>query len=559
MRARSVNARIFAGFAVAIAVALLVGVAGIWRMHQISTNLEAISEHSLQPINEVADIRSSVDQIEMNIRAHAATDVFFEKQNFVSDTQGALDQAATHVESFRATQPSATELEQVAALESDLAALTPIVFDQLMPLSDANKLEAFQATFKEKAAPLFADAQEAADSLMAAENAAAAQELSHAQSAYTQAVVGLVAILLLGIAVATLLGLMISRSIVVPLRDSVETLERVAEGDLTASVQVVGTDEMAMMGTALNATVARTAEALASIAGGASTLASSSQTLAMTSAAMGAAAEQTSDVAGNVSAAATQVSGNVGHAVLGAQGLGSSIQEIAQSAAEAADVAAAAVTDAADVNRTVERLESASEQVGEVVGMITKIARQTHLLALNATIEAQRAGEAGKGFAVVADEVKDLARQTADATEQIDRTIAGIRLEVEAATTALDRITQVIGHINETQTTIAAAVEEQNQTTGDIIERMSQAAAGAEEIATTIHGVASAATETSQGVEQARAAVAELASLADDLAHTAARFRVEPHDVDDDVAPRTAARPLLTELDAAPGAAPTPA
>ena len=255
MRARSVNARIFAGFAVAIAVALLVGVAGIWRMHQISTNLEAISEHSLQPINEVADIRSSVDQIEMNIRAHAATDVFFEKQNFVSDTQGALDQAATHVESFRATQPSATELEQVAALESDLTALTPIVFDELMPLSDANKLEAFQATFKEKAAPLFADAQEAADSLMAAENAAAAQELSHAQSAYTQAVVGLVAILLLGIAVATLLGLMISRSIVVPLRDSVETLERVAEGDLTASVQVVGTDEMAMMGTALNATV----------------------------------------------------------------------------------------------------------------------------------------------------------------------------------------------------------------------------------------------------------------------------------------------------------------
>ncbi len=559
MRARSVNARIFAGFAVAIAVALLVGIAGIWRMHQISTNLEAVSEHSLQPINEVAEIRSSVDQIEMNIRAHAATDVFFEKQNFVSDTQGAFDQAAAHVRAFRATQPSASELEQVTALESDLTALTPIVFEELMPLSEANKLEAFQAGFKEKAAPLFADAQEAADSLMAAENAAAAQELSHAESAYTQAVVGLVVILLLGIAIATLLGLMISRSIVVPLRDSVETLERVAEGDLTASVQVVGTDEMAMMGTALNATVARTAEALASIAGGASTLASSSQTLAMTSAAMGAAAEQTSDVAGNVSAAATQVSGNVGHAVLGAQGLGSSIQEIAQSAAEAAEVAAAAVTDADDVNRTVERLESASEQVGDVVGMITKIARQTHLLALNATIEAHRAGEAGKGFAVVADEVKDLARQTADATEEIDRTIAGIRLEVEAATTALDRITRVIGQINETQTTIAAAVEEQNQTTGDVIERMSQAAAGAEEIATTIHGVASAATETSQGVEQARAAVAELASLADELAHTAARFQVETQDVDDDVAPGTAARPLLTEPGAAHGAAPAPA
>src|SRR5580765_5932585 len=147
MRARSVNARIFAGFAVAIAVALLVGVAGIWRMHQISTNLEAVSEHSLQPINEVAEIRSAVDQIEMNIRAHAATDVFFEKENFVSDTQGAFDQAATHVQAFRATEPSPSELEQVAALESDLTALTPITFDELMPLSEANKLEAFQATF----------------------------------------------------------------------------------------------------------------------------------------------------------------------------------------------------------------------------------------------------------------------------------------------------------------------------------------------------------------------------------------------------------------------------
>ena len=557
MRARSVNTRIFAGLAVAIAVALLVGVAGIWRMHQISTNLEAVTEHSLRPINEVAEIRASVDQIEINIRAHAATDVFFEKQNFVSDTQTALDQAAKHVQAFRATQPSAAELDRVTALETDLAALTPIVFDQLMPLSEDGKLEAFQAMFKEKAAPLFADAQEAADSLMAAENAAAAQELEHAQRAYTQAVIGLVVLLLLGIAVAMLLGLMISRSIVVPLRDSVETLRRVADGDLTASVLVVGTDEMAMMGAALNATVERTAEALASIAGGASTLASSSETLAMTSAAMGAAAEQTSGVASNVSAAATQVSGNVGHAVLGAQGLGSSIQEIARSASEAADVAAAAVTDAADVNRTVERLESASEQVGDVVAMITKIARQTHLLALNATIEAQRAGEAGKGFAVVADEVKDLARQTADATEQIDRTIAGIRLEVEAATTALDRITQVIGHINDTQTTIAAAVEEQNQTTGDIIERMSQAADGAEEIATTIRGVASAATETSQGVEEARAAVAELAGLADELAHTAARFQVERHDIDGGPTAGTAS-PSLEEL-AAHGATAMPA
>src|SRR3990172_6269714 len=389
MRTRSVNTRIFAGFAVAIGVALLVGLTGIWRMHQISTNLEAVSEHSLRPVNEVAGIRSAVDQIEMNIRAHAATDVFFEKQNFVSSIQTSFDQAAQRVGAFRATSPNSSELERVTSLEADLAGLEPIVYDALLPKWEDGELEAFQTAFKEQAAPLFADAQGDADALMAAENAAAAQEVSDAQSAYTQAVIGLILLLVIGTAVALLLGLVISRSIVVPLRDSVDTLERVAEGDLTASVEVMGTDEMAMMGRALNTTVQRTAVAIESIAVGATTLATSSETLAMTGASMGAAAEQTSDVA-------------------------------------------------------------------------------------------------GKGFAVVADEVKDLARQTADATDEIDRTIAGIRLEVEAATGALDRITDVIGHISDTQTTIAAAVEEQNQTTGDIIERMSQAAAGAEEIAVTI-------------------------------------------------------------------------
>lgn len=558
MRTRSVNTRIFAGFAVAIGVALLVGLTGIWRMHQISTNLEAVSEHSLRPVNEVAGIRSAVDQIEMNIRAHAATDVFFEKQNFVSSIQTSFDQAAQRVGAFRATSPNSSELERVTSLEADLAGLEPIVYDVLLPKSEDGELEAFQTAFKEQAAPLFADAQGDADALMAAENAAAAQEVSDAQSAYTQAVIGLILLLVIGTAVALLLGLVISRSIVVPLRDSVDTLERVAEGDLTASVEVMGTDEMAMMGRALNTTVQRTAAAIESIAVGATTLATSSETLAMTGASMGAAAEQTSDVAGNVSAAATQVSGNVGHAVMGAQGLGSSIQEIAQSAADAADVANRAVTDAEEVNRTVERLETASEQVGDVVQLITKIARQTHLLALNATIEAQRAGEAGKGFAVVADEVKDLARQTADATDEIDRTIAGIRLEVEAATGALDRITDVIGHISDTQTTIAAAVEEQNQTTGDIIERMSQAAAGAEEIAVTIRGVASAATETSHGVEEARTAAAELATLADDLAHTVARFQVGEHRDADATPPTASAGSELDEL-AAHGAAPAPA
>ena len=530
MRTRSVSTRIFGAFGIAIALALVVGMASIWQMQKISSNLTAVAQHSLQPVTEVAGIHAALDQIEMNLRAHAGTDVFFDKQNDVQQIQDAFDQAKQHIAAFRATGPSQFELNQASTLEDDLSKLDPVVFNQLIPLSDKNAMGSFESHFKNYASPLFADAQTTVQDMMQTENDAAKTELAAGRAAYTQALIGLVLLLAAGVAIALLLGTLIVRSIVSPLRESVDTLERVAAGDLTASVDVRGTDELAQMGTALNATVAQTAQAMASITTGATTLATSAETLALTGASIGAAAEQTSDVAGNVSAAATQVSGNVAQAVTGAEGLRSSIQEIASSAADAAMIAQRAVSDAEDTHQTVERLEAASQQVGEVIALITKIARQTHLLALNATIEAERAGDAGKGFAVVADEVKELAGQTATATEEIDRTIAGIQVEVQAATSSLDRITQVVGHISDTQTTIAAAVDEQQQMTGDITDRMSQAASGAEEIAATIRGVASATTETSQGVDGARTAAAGLAELADELARTVARFRLEPAD-----------------------------
>ena len=499
-------------------------------MHRISSNLEAVAQHSLQPVTEVAGIHASLDEIELNLRAHAGTDVFFEKQNYVSSIQTAFDEAKQHIAAFRATGPSGAELERATTLEDDLSKLDPVVFDHLLPLSDKNAAAAFEAHFKQSASPLFADAQSIVDDLMSSENAAAVVELRAGHAAYMQAVVGLATLLAIGIAIALLLGTLIVRSIVSPLRDSVDTLEVVAEGDLSATVDVRGTDELAMLGTALNTTVAQMADAMTSITAGTTTLATSAETLAMTGASIGAAAEQTSDVATNVSAAATQVSGNVAQAVTGAEGLRSSIQEIASSAADAAMIAQSAVADAEDTHRTVERLQTASQQVGDVIALIQKIARQTHLLALNATIEAQRAGEAGKGFAVVADEVKELAGQTANATDEIDRTIASIQVEVQAAASSLDRIAQVVGHISDTQTTIAAAVDEQQQMTGDITDRMAQAASGAEEIATTIRGVASATTETSEGVDGARTAAAALAQLADELARTVARFRLERAD-----------------------------
>ena len=530
MRSRSVHTRIFGAFGMALALAAIVGLSGVWKLHRISTGLEAVTTHSLRPIDEVAGIQAAVDDIEINIRAHAGTDVTLEKHNAVSDIQSSFDQATGHLAAFRSTGPSDAEQALAGQIETDLTELQPLVFDRLIPLSDRGARAAFQAVFEQRVTPLLADAHSGIDQLMESENQAAEAELTAAHAVYVQAVIGLVVLLAIGIAVVFLLGAAIARSIVVPLRGSAQMLERVADGDLTASVEVVGNDEVAMLGTALNATVARTAEAMASITEGATTLATSSDRLAATGASIGTAAERTSEVAGSVSTAAALVSDSVASAVDGAQELGTSIRNIASNSADAAFVASRAKTDTSSTNTAVERLRAASQQVGDVISLISKIARQTHLLALNATIEAERAGEAGKGFAVVADEVKQLSRQTAEATEQIDRTIADMRLEVEAATVALDRITQIVDHLSDTQTTISAAVEEQDQMTGEILGRMSQAAAGAEEIAETIRSVASATTETAQGVDGARDAAAELAALADELATTVARFRVDRQD-----------------------------
>ena len=228
-------------------------------------------------------------------------------------------------------------------------------------------------------------------------------------------------------------------------------------------------------------------------------------------------AGQATQQAANVAAAAEQASANVQTVAAAAEELALSISEISRQVAQSAKVAGKALEDARHTDGVVQALADGAQKIGEVVGLISNIAGQTNLLALNATIEAARAGEAGKGFAVVASEVKNLATQTAKATDDIGRQITQIQNATKAAVDSIQGIGTTICEISAIAGAIAAAVEEQGAATQEIARNVQQAAAGTQEVSSNILGVSQGANDTGAAATQVLGAAGELSRQAEQL------------------------------------------
>jgi methyl-accepting chemotaxis protein len=263
---------------------------------------------------------------------------------------------------------------------------------------------------------------------------------------------------------------------------------------------------------------------LAQITEHATSLAGASEELTATATQLSGGAEDTAAQAALVASASEQIAASIESVAAGTDEMTASINEIARNAADAAAVGLEAVREAERTNVTVAKLGESSAAIGKVSRVITSIAQQTNLLALNATIEAARAGEAGKGFAVVASEVKELARETARATEEISTKIEAIQTDTARSVEAIGRIGQTIVRINEIQKTISTAVEQQLATTKEIARGVSEVSQGAGQITENVSATAEMARSSAGAASDTENAATVLACLASELEHLVTDF-----------------------------------
>jgi methyl-accepting chemotaxis protein len=521
----SVNVKVLAAVGLAALVAIVVGVTGLIGLQKTSDAAELIARSNVASIKALGQLRAAAAQTQADLANQALAPDPNVAQGYENAFRADLVAFDEALAAYRANHPAAAP-QTIDELERSWDQYSTAARSRLLPLGEDNRLADWSKLQETEAGTLVQRVNAQLVALNNAETAAAVRNSDNAQSTYATSRTLALVVLVVGVALALGLGLLVARRIVQSLKKVKAVCDALAVNDLTRTSNLTSGDEPGQMGRALDAAIASLRRTVATIEENASSLAGASEQMTGTAAQIAGSAQDASTRSQSVSAAAEQISRSVETVSSASEQMGASIREIAENATEAARVASEAVAVTQATSATMNKLGESSVEIGNVIKVITSIAEQTNLLALNATIEAARAGDAGKGFAVVASEVKDLAQETARATEDISRRVEAIQADTTGAVAAIDEISQVIARISDFQTTIASAVEEQTATTAEVNRSVTEAATGTTEIARSITGVAEAAAQTSQGVGRTQQATAELARMSTRLNDLVAGFRL---------------------------------
>ncbi|UQU62861.1 methyl-accepting chemotaxis protein [Couchioplanes caeruleus] len=513
----------------ALVVSLLAGgvvaTVGLVALSRANVNATEIYEENLKPSAALAAAQGAFDDELFDLAMANVAAEASEAQERLGTAKQAAAVVQQGADDYAALGLEPAQQSPMTALKEGLTAFNAARDARLIPAALGDDPVAFDTAY-DGTVTVIDQVNGAFDALARFEADSASKAAAATAGDYRTSRTIMIICLAVGFAVAALLGWLTVRRITGPLGQVSATLTRVAEGDLTGMVAVRSRDEVGMMAGALNRATGNMRDTVQSLGQASQSLAAAAEQLSTASTQIAGSAEQSSSQAGDVAAAAEQIRRNVETVSAGSEEMSASIREIAENANQAARVAGEAVTMARTTNTTVASLGTSSAEIGNVVKLITAIAEQTNLLALNATIEAARAGDAGKGFAVVASEVKDLAQETAKATEDISARVTAIQADTDTAIAAIAGISEIIDRISDYQTTIATAVEEQTATTGEMSRGVSEAAGGVNHIAGGIETLATATRVTTESVGESQRAARDLALMSGELQQLVGTFRV---------------------------------
>lgn len=528
-RTISVRVKLFALVSLGVLVSLVVAGVGLSGLASINANVVAIDKNVARPLGALVALREAQGDSRVAVWAYlaapdAATRGDVAAQMAEADAR-ADDQAALYLESRGSRTDARGSL--MVAFQQDLDAWRKLRDSQLRPLADEGKHAPAAAVMRGPLAAADDAMGVPLDTLVDQEVAAVADASSSSATQYHDVKIILILAVLGGILLTGLFAWALTRRMLAGIGVAREALGRIASGDLTwRAPSMPGNDEIAQLVIAADDASQRMRAVITQVVEGVGTLNASVAALGEGGTTMASAAELAAEQVEGAGAEVAQVNDSVQTVASGTGQMTASIREISANAQEAADVARSAVQAADDTGQRVMRLSESSGEIMAIVKVITSIAEQTNLLALNATIEAARAGDSGKGFAVVAGEVKELATETARATDDIRRRVGAIQSDTGAVVEAITGIRSVIERISDMQITVAGAVEEQSATTDEITRSVAEAAAASDRIAGRMSAVATATEDTSMGVYATRLSAGELDELSQQLAQAVAAFTV---------------------------------